>query len=130
MERCRHRWVRRWGRAALPFQEYTLSVRLLMAVLQQAPGHGARLSVFLDDLVRLETIFDDWEEMPRRTVTAYCKAIEALHGEALRRLISALKADPAALAAMKQVARDEVVYAVLRRHDILKPSITERVHAA
>jgi nitrite reductase/ring-hydroxylating ferredoxin subunit/Fe-S cluster biogenesis protein NfuA len=101
-----------------------------MAVLQQAPGHGARLSVFLDDLVRLETIFDDWEEMPRRTVTAYCKAIEALHGEALRRLISALKADPAALAAMKQVARDEVVYAVLRRHDILKPSITERVHAA
>jgi nitrite reductase/ring-hydroxylating ferredoxin subunit/Fe-S cluster biogenesis protein NfuA len=101
-----------------------------MAVLEQTPRQGARLSVYLDDLARLETVLDSWEETPRRTVTAYCETIEALHGEALRRLIAALKAEPEALAAMKQAVRDEVVYAVLRRHNILKPSISERVHAA
>lgn len=101
-----------------------------MVVSRQALRQGASLSVFLDDLARLETIFDGWDETPRRTVTAYCETIEALHAEALRRLIGALKADPAALAAMKQAVGDEVVYAVLRRHEILKPSVTERVHAA
>ena len=99
-----------------------------------APGaatqDNAHLTDFLDDLARLEMIFETWEETPRRAATAYGAAIEALHGEALRRLIGALKADPAALAAMKLAAGDEVVYAVLRRHNILKASIAERVEMA
>ena len=101
-----------------------------MSVPQTAPRDGACLTDFLDDLARLETIFAGWEETPRRAVTAYAEAIEGLHREALHRLIAALKADPAALAAMKQAVGDEVVYAVLRRHNILKPSIAERVEAA
>jgi nitrite reductase/ring-hydroxylating ferredoxin subunit/Fe-S cluster biogenesis protein NfuA len=95
-----------------------------------APRDDARLTDLLEDLARLETIFTGWEETPRRAVTAYGEAIEALHGEALRRLVVTLKADPAALAAMKRAVGDEVVYAVLRRHNILKPSIAERVETA
>ena len=55
---------------------------------------------------------------------AYRLAIESLQAEAFRRLVRGLKADPAALEAMKQAASDEIVYAVLRRHNILKPSLS------
>ena len=82
------------------------------------------------DIERLEMIFENWDETPRGAAKAYGLAIEALNGEALRRLVSALKRDPAALAAMKSAVNDEVVYAVLRRHGIIKPSLTERVEAA
>jgi Fe-S cluster biogenesis protein NfuA/nitrite reductase/ring-hydroxylating ferredoxin subunit len=85
---------------------------------------------FLADIERLETIFATWEENQQAAVGAYKLAIEDLNGEALRRLIRALKTDPAALAAMKNAIADEVVYAVLRRHDIVKPSLNERVEAA
>ena len=101
-----------------------------MSALQTAPPRGASLSDFLDDLARQEMVLAGWEETPRRVVGAYREAIEALHGEALRRLIAELKSEPAALAAMKRAAGDELVYAVLRRHNIVKPAIAERVEAA
>jgi Fe-S cluster biogenesis protein NfuA len=41
-----------------------------------------------------------------------------------------LKTDPAAFAAMKDAVSDEIVYAVLRRHDIVKASLSERVEVA
>jgi len=82
------------------------------------------------DIERLEQIFDTWDETPRGAAKAYGLAIEALNGEALRRLVASLKRDPAALAAMRSAVTDEVVYAVLRRHGIIKPSLTERVEAA
>jgi nitrite reductase/ring-hydroxylating ferredoxin subunit/Fe-S cluster biogenesis protein NfuA len=88
------------------------------------------LAGFLADIERLDTIFATWEENQQAAVGAYRLAIEELNGEALRRLIRALKTDPAALAAMKNALADEVVYAVLRRHDIVKPSLNERVEAA
>jgi nitrite reductase/ring-hydroxylating ferredoxin subunit/Fe-S cluster biogenesis protein NfuA len=101
-----------------------------MVALKQAAQHGASLSAFLDDLARLETIFASWDETPRAAVTAYAETLEAMHAEALRRLIASLRTEPAALAAMKQAACDDLVYAVLRRHNLLKPSMTERVQAA
>jgi Fe-S cluster biogenesis protein NfuA/nitrite reductase/ring-hydroxylating ferredoxin subunit len=88
------------------------------------------LAGFLADIERLETIIATWEENQQAAVGAYKLAIEELNGEALRRLIRALKTDPAALAAMKNAIADEVVYAVLRRHDIVKASLNERVEAA
>jgi Fe-S cluster biogenesis protein NfuA/nitrite reductase/ring-hydroxylating ferredoxin subunit len=88
------------------------------------------LAGFLADIERLETIVATWEENQQAAVGAYKLAIEELNGEALRRLIRALKTDPAALAAMKNAIADEVVYAVLRRHDIVKASLNERVEAA
>jgi Fe-S cluster biogenesis protein NfuA/nitrite reductase/ring-hydroxylating ferredoxin subunit len=88
------------------------------------------LAGFLADIERLETIVATWEENQQAAVGAYKLAIEELNGEALRRLIRALKTDPGALAAMKSAIADEVVYAVLRRHDIVKASLNERVEAA
>ncbi|WP_409190243.1 NifU family protein [Bradyrhizobium sp. RDM4] len=88
------------------------------------------LAGLVGDIERLEAIFATWDHTQQAAVGAYKLAIEALEGEALRRLIRALKTDPAALAAMKNAVADEVVYAVLRRHQIVRPSLNERVEAA
>jgi hypothetical protein len=57
------------------------------------------LAGFDSDIERLETIFATWGESQQVAVGAYRLAIEDLNGEALRRLVRALKTDPAALAA-------------------------------
>ncbi|HXQ41007.1 MAG TPA: NifU family protein [Candidatus Udaeobacter sp.] len=101
-----------------------------MNAIDPASTQRDDLARLLGDLERLESIFAGWEETPRGVAEAYRRAIEALHGEALRRLVRALKTDPAALAAMKRAVTDEVVYAVLRRHEILKASLSERIEAA
>lgn len=88
------------------------------------------LAGFVGDIERLETIFAAWDDAQQAAVGAYKLAIEALEGEAFRRLVRALKTDPAVLAAMKNALADEVVYAVLRRHQIVKASLNERVEAA
>ncbi len=101
-----------------------------MNVVDIAPTRRTDLAEFLSDVERLEEIFATWEETPRGAVEAYRRAIEALHGEALTRLVRALKSDPAALAAMKGAIADEIVYAVFRRHGIIKASLAERVELA
>jgi nitrite reductase/ring-hydroxylating ferredoxin subunit/Fe-S cluster biogenesis protein NfuA len=101
-----------------------------MNVVDIAPTRRTDLAEFLSDVERLEEIFATWGETPRGAVEAYRRAIEALHGEALTRLVRALKSDPAALAAMKRAIADEIVYAVLRRHGIIKASLAERVELA
>ena len=69
------------------------------------------------------------ERAERWQVEAYRGAIEKLHGEALRRLVRALGgAESPEL--LRAAADDEVVYAVLRRHDIITPPIAERVEKA
>lgn len=88
------------------------------------------LAGFVGDIERLESIVATWDEAPRSVAGAYKLAIEALNAEAFRRLIRALKTDPAALAALKAAAKDEVVYAVLRRYELLKASLNERVEQA
>lgn len=88
------------------------------------------LAGLLRDIESLEGIFASWDGDHRAAVDAYRRAIEALHGEALKRLIRALKSEPAAVAAMREAAGDEVIYAVLRHHGLIKPSINERVEAA
>lgn len=101
-----------------------------MAANLTSAGDLTDLDTLLRDLERLESIFAGWEETPRGAVKTYARAIEALHGEALRRLVRALKGDPAARAALKGALADEVVYAVLRKHQIVKASLTERVESA
>lgn len=96
----------------------------------KAPDRREDLSKLLEDIERLEGIFADGDESARLAAQAYRTAIEALHGAALRRLVGALKGDAAAAAAMRQAAADEIVYAVLRRHNIIKPSVAERVENA
>jgi len=88
------------------------------------------LAGFVGDIERLEQIVASWDEGPQAVAQAYKVAVEALNAEAFKRLIRALRTDPAALAAMKQASADEIVYAVLRRYEILKPSLNERVEQA
>lgn len=100
-----------------------------MNAIDTAATRRSDLAGYLGDIERLESIFAGWEETPRGAV-AYGRALEAINAEAFRRLVKALKADAAALAAMKGAVADEVIYAVLRRHDIVKASLSERVETA
>lgn len=88
------------------------------------------LAALLDAVVRLEAEFEGWDDAARAAVAAYRAAIDALNAEALRRLIRLMKADPAALPGLKQAAADEIVYAVLRHHGLVKPSLNERIESA
>ena len=101
-----------------------------MNALDRNPTQRNDLAGYVGDIQRLEAIFESWDETARGAMDAYRRSIEALNAEAMRRLIRALKAEPAALAAMRVAVADEVVYAVLRRHDIVKPSVSERVEVA
>jgi nitrite reductase/ring-hydroxylating ferredoxin subunit/Fe-S cluster biogenesis protein NfuA len=101
-----------------------------MNAVDVVPTQPADLTGLLRDVERLETIFASWESTPRNAVDAYRRAIEALHGEALRRLVRALKTDAAALEAMKAALGDEIVYAVLRRHGVIRAGLGERVETA
>ncbi|GGI25975.1 MULTISPECIES: NifU family protein [Bradyrhizobium] len=97
---------------------------------ESTPTLREDLAGFVGDIERLETVVATWDETQRGVVSAYKIAIEALNAEAFRRLIRALKADPAALAAMKSAASDELVYAVLRRYNLLRAALNERVEQA
>jgi Fe-S cluster biogenesis protein NfuA len=91
---------------------------------------GVDLSALVDAVARIEATVETWDGDTRDTARAYRQAIDALHAEALRRLIRSLRDDPAASAGLRAAAADEIVYAVLRHHGLIKPSLAERVEAA
>lgn len=101
-----------------------------MSLLEPHSVERNSLEALIGDVTGLEVILDGWDEQTGNVARAYGRAVEALNAEALRRLIRALKDDAGAYAALKAAATDELVYAVLRRHGILKPSLAERVEAA
>ena len=88
----------------------------------------------LDDLLKdirsLEDLVAGWDDQQRNTVEALKCAIDELHKEAFTRLIRAIKTEPAAMTALQDAVSDEVIYAVLRHLQIVKPSLQERIEAA
>jgi Fe-S cluster biogenesis protein NfuA len=88
------------------------------------------LAAMVSELERLELVFRGWTDAQRGTIAAYKRAIDELHGEAVRRLVRACKAEPAARAALRAAVSDEVVYSVLRQLQVVKPSLDERVEQA
>ena len=58
-----------------------------MNAVDKATIQRADLAGLLADIERLEAIFATWDEGARAAVDAYRRAIEVLHGEALRRLV-------------------------------------------
>lgn len=88
------------------------------------------LDRLLDDLRALEEIVAAWDETPRGAARALVNAVEDLHREALKRMIRILRREPGLAPALREAAADEVVYAVLRHHGLLRPSVQERVEAA
>jgi Fe-S cluster biogenesis protein NfuA/nitrite reductase/ring-hydroxylating ferredoxin subunit len=95
-----------------------------------SPSKGISLATLSRHIEALQALVATWDEREQSAVKAFERALDALHKEALTRMIRALKASPEAAAALREVARDEVVYAVLRHHEILRPSLQERVEAA
>ncbi|GMG81479.1 NifU family protein [Paralimibaculum aggregatum] len=88
------------------------------------------LDELLRDLAALEALAAGWGEAERAGAQARAEAVDALNAEAFRRLIRALRDVPGMAEALRAAAGDEVIYAVLRRHGILRPSLFERVDAA
>ena len=94
--------------------------------IQQQPD----LDTLLKSIQSLDGLIEQWDEQQRNAVHALTQAHDDLNKEAFSRLIRILKTDPAALIALKDAVSDEVVYAVLRYHGIVKPSLHERVDLA
>lgn len=91
---------------------------------------AATLETLSRDIQALQTIVATWGEHEQNTVRALERALDALHKEAFTRLIRALKVNAVAATALRDAAADDVVYAVLRHHEILRASLQERVEAA
>lgn len=88
------------------------------------------LSRLLRDIENLEGIVSSWDPEQQNTVLALRNTLEALNKEAFARLIKNVKAEPAAFQSLKTALADEFVYAVLRYHQLVKPSLHERVETA
>ena len=88
------------------------------------------LNGLLSDLGALEALAEDWPVEHKNTARARGEAIDALNAAAFRRLIRSLQSVPGMATALREAASDEIVYAVLRRHGILKPSLHEQVDDA
>jgi nitrite reductase/ring-hydroxylating ferredoxin subunit/Fe-S cluster biogenesis protein NfuA len=82
------------------------------------------------DVARLESVIAGWESSQRSVAFALRQALDALHKAALRKIIADVKAVPGALDALRTATADPLVYAVLRHHGLLRPSLQERVEEA
>jgi len=94
------------------------------------PSLETDVDVLIDDVERIAVIFDSWDEGQRSVVQGFRRAIDALHKEALRKLIGAMKTAPEGLDILRATAQDPVVYTVLRYHGLLRPSLQERIEQA
>lgn len=88
------------------------------------------LASMVQDIERLESIISGWEDTQKNTVQALRQSIDQLHKEAFSRLIREIKSEPAAQPGLRQAVSDEVVYAVLRHFQLIKPSLHERIEDA
>ena len=77
----------------------------------------------LEELVtensQFEAIIADWDETQRGVAFALKRAIEELHKEAITRLIKSVKQE--SMTSLRHAVKDEVVYAVLLYHELIKP---------
>jgi nitrite reductase/ring-hydroxylating ferredoxin subunit/Fe-S cluster biogenesis protein NfuA len=94
------------------------------------PAPPADLDALVNSITAVEAIVAGWPEPQILTVQALKSAIEDLHKEALKRLIRALKDDPAAGARLRAALADPVIYAVLRFHGLVKAPLAERLNLA
>ena len=82
------------------------------------------------DVASLQAIGEAWPIEQRAVLEHLKDAIEALHREALLRLVKGLRDEPAAAAQLKRVVRDPIVFGVLRLHGIVRDPLEHRVRAA
>ncbi|MDF5732674.1 MAG: NifU family protein, partial [Rhizonema sp. PD38] len=77
----------------------------------------------VEEINRFEAIISNWDESQRGVVVGLKRAIEALHKEALVRLIISVKQE--SMPALRHAVEDKVVYAVLLYHELVKPPVSE-----
>lgn len=90
----------------------------------------ADLERLTSDIEKLDGLVAGWEQSHQLTVQALKSAIEELHKEAFKRLIRALKDDPAAGAKLREALQDKVVFGVLTYHGLLKTPLGARLEKA
>jgi nitrite reductase/ring-hydroxylating ferredoxin subunit/Fe-S cluster biogenesis protein NfuA len=100
------------------------------AASHRSEAPAGDLEVLVQAIARLEAIVSGWDESQALTVQALKSAIEDLHREALKRMIRALKDDPAAGARLREALGDPVVYGVLHFHGLIKAPLEERLKKA
>lgn len=86
------------------------------------------LNELIADIQRFEAIISDWDESQRCVAVGLKSAVEALHKAALTNLIKSLKKDN--LAALSNAVNDDIVYAVLLYHNLVKLPLSERIKTA
>ncbi|MEZ5829688.1 MAG: NifU family protein [Dongiaceae bacterium] len=101
-----------------------------MSAVAAEPTRTSDLDTLTTEIARLDAILECWDDSQQATVLAYRRAVEALHKEAVRRMIAELKNEPSALMAMRRALSDEIVYAVLRHLELVRPSLQERIEQA
>ncbi len=79
------------------------------------------LEELVEEINRFEAIISNWDESQRGVVVGLKRAIEAIHKEALVRLIRSVKQE--SMPALRHAVEDEVVYAVLLYHELVKPPV-------
>ena len=96
----------------------------------QAEKLAAQLAEMAGRVTLLQGMADDWPAAQRSVMVQLREAVEALHREALLRLVKGLRSDPAAAAQLKRVVHDPFVFGVLRLHGIVRDPLEQRVRDA
>lgn len=89
------------------------------------------LESLVEDINRYQEIVNHWDKNQQVVVERLKEAVEALHKEALIRLIKTVKKE--ALPALRHAVEDELVYGLLRYHDLIKsptPPLEKRIEQA
>ena len=86
------------------------------------------LEELITDINRFEAIIANWDESQRCVAVGLQRAIESLHKAALTNLIKSLKQEN--ILALRHAVDDEIVYAVLLYHNLVKPPLSERIQTA
>ncbi|MCC5645615.1 NifU family protein [Nostoc sp. CHAB 5824] len=90
-----------------------------------------KLEELVQEINRFEAIISEWDESQRCVAVGLKRAIEALHKAALTNLIKNLKQE--SMLALRHAVADEVVYAVLLYHELVKPPkppLAQRIQTA
>ncbi len=91
---------------------------------------GERLAHMAGEVAALQAIGEAWPLEQRAVLDNLRSAIDALHREALVRLLRGLREEPAAAARLRELAADPFVYGVLRLHGLVREPLEARVRAA
>ncbi|MBC1224026.1 NifU family protein [Nostoc sp. UCD121] len=89
------------------------------------------LEELIQEINRFEAIISEWDESQRCVAVGLKRAIEALHKAALTNLIKSLKQE--SMPALRHAVADELVYAVLLYHELVKPPkppLSQRIQTA